>query len=321
MTVQTNSSALIIPLAPLDHQQARKFWQKHRNPIKAKQVYLNTLAVCAVRAYLRALDMETNFETSDSWDISLQTLSDTADLTIAGYGKIECRPVLPDASTCRIPFEVREDRLGYIPVQFNPELSEAKLLGFTAKLEGDREDFPLASFPPLELLWDYLQPLPVEIPPLRDATIVCLSRWLEEAIDAGWETIESILGSPPTLATNFRRGSLSHQNTPVNKNGIKRGKLFDLERADERIALFVGFQQPYPDREWDISIEVASIGTQPHLPEDLQLFLLDEKGRSIMQAEARSSEGLEFHFSGELGERFSIKIVLGEVSVTECFLI
>lgn len=321
MTVQTNSSSLTIPLVPLDHQQARKFWEKHRNPKKAKQVYLNTLAVCAVRTYLTALDLKSDLKTSDSWDINLQILSDTADLTIAGYGKIECRPVLPDSSTCKIPFEVREDRLGYIPVQFNRELSEAKLLGFAPHIPSDREELPLASFEPLELLWDYLQPIPEEIPPPRSAGIVCLSRWFEEAIDAGWETIETLIGSPKTLATNFRRAALSNQNKPVRGNEIKRGKLFDLERADERIALFVGFEQPSLEKEWDISIEVASIGTQPHLPDDLQLFLLDEKGRSIMQAEARSSEGLEFHFSGELGERFSIKIVLGEVSVTECFLI
>ncbi|MBP0017771.1 MAG: DUF1822 family protein [Cyanobacteria bacterium SBLK] len=313
------SSPFIVSLTPRDHQQAKAFWEKHGSKTKAKQVYLNTLAVCAVRSYFTTLEMESELETGESWDETQQSLSDTADLLVKDCGKIECRPVLPDSTVCKIPFEVREDRWGYIPVQFDRELKEAKLLGFTATVESDREELPLSAFHPLDTLWDALYP---EENPDREKGIVCLSRWLEDAIDTGWETVEAILNSQKTLATNFRSPSLLNQRDERNReNSITRGKLFDLERAEERIALFVGFDRPNREKECDIAIEVASIGQKSHLPEDLQLFLIDAKGRSVMQAEACSSQALEFHFSGELGERFSIKIALGEVSVTECFLI
>jgi hypothetical protein len=71
----------------------------------------------------------------------------------------------------------------------------------------------------------------------------------------------------------------------------------------------------------DISVEVYPTGGYTRLPEDLKLMVLDEAGKSVMQADARCSEGLEFQFSGEPGEQFSVKVVLGEVSVTEEFLI
>jgi hypothetical protein len=57
------------------------------------------------------------------------------------------------------------------------------------------------------------------------------------------------------------------------------------------------------------------------LPEDLQLIVLDEAGKSVMQAEARSTKSILLKFSGEAGENFGIKVALGDVSITENFLI
>ena len=50
-------------------------------------------------------------------------------------------------------------------------------------------------------------------------------------------------------------------------------------------------------------------------------MVLDEQGKAVLQAEAENSEGLEFQFSGEEGEIFNVKVTLGEVSITEKFLI
>ena len=41
-----------------------------------------------------------------------------------------------------------------------------------------------------------------------------------------------------------------------------------------------------------------------------------------MEAQTRSSnKNIQLEFSGEVGERFSIKVVLGDVSVVEDFII
>ena len=50
-------------------------------------------------------------------------------------------------------------------------------------------------------------------------------------------------------------------------------------------------------------------------------MVLDENGDVVLQAIAKSTETIQLKFKGELGERFSVKVALGEVSVTEAFLV
>ncbi len=78
---------------------------------------------------------------------------------------------------------------------------------------------------------------------------------------------------------------------------------------------------PTTPSEMNISVELYPTQAYSHLPEGLQLIILDQTGKSVMQAEAGGSEKLLFKFSGESGEQFSIKIVLREISVTETFVI
>jgi hypothetical protein len=70
-----------------------------------------------------------------------------------------------------------------------------------------------------------------------------------------------------------------------------------------------------------ISVEVYPIGGQTYLPEALQLMVLDEKGEAVMQAQARSTKNIQLKFNGEPGERFGVKVALGDVSIAEPFLI
>ncbi|MGH7998649.1 MAG: hypothetical protein ACREPR_04260 [Brasilonema sp.] len=39
-----------------------------------------------------------------------------------------------------------------------------------------------------------------------------------------------------------------------------------------------------------------------------------------MQATARNTKSIQLNFSSEIGERFSVKVALGDVSFTELFL-
>jgi hypothetical protein len=88
----------------------------------------------------------------------------------------------------------------------------------------------------------------------------------------------------------------------------------------EPIALSIGLQ-PKASEELDISVEVRPLGRQTELPVDLQISILDEEGSSVMQALAKRTEHIQLDFSGEPGERFSVKVALGNVSFTEDFLI
>jgi hypothetical protein len=79
---------------------------------------------------------------------------------------------------------------------------------------------------------------------------------------------------------------------------------------------------PTVSLQLDITVEVYPIGGQRYLPRELQVMVLDEQGKAVLQAETgKNSEGLKFQFNGELEEIFSVKVTLGEVSITEKFLI
>nr|MCU0547696.1 DUF1822 family protein [Oscillatoriaceae cyanobacterium Prado104] len=118
-----------VPLSFEAHDIAQQCAKKSI-PTRFKQVYLNTLAVYAVDSYLRCMGLETNLEKSESRDSLMLKFVDVADLDVAGIGKIECRPVLPDSQICRVPSDAWEDRIAWVAVQLNQSLTEATLLGF-----------------------------------------------------------------------------------------------------------------------------------------------------------------------------------------------
>jgi hypothetical protein len=313
-----NHLTVKVPLTRKAHLRAKQFGQHQSNPKKTQQVYLNSLAVYAVNYYLNCLGIATSWEESHSSDPSFHTLSDTADLIVKNWGRLECRPVLPSSKVCIIPPEVWEVRDGYVAVQLNSELSEATLLGFFPKAQS--EEMPLEQLQSLEMLLDWLhKPVQKEVSQksIKSPTIQ-LNQWLEGLVETGWRTLEELLTPSPSLAFNFRRSS-SLLSRKVSSKKIERGKLIQLERNDEQVALVVRLMPKTP-QEIEVSVEVLP-SHSPHLPADLRLMILDENERAVMQAEAGSSEGLEFQFSGEPGERFSVVVALGNFKMTEQFIL
>jgi hypothetical protein len=320
MTIHTKeaSNFTVSVLRPA-HQLAEKFCQHQSNLQKAEQVYLNTLAVYAVNYHLQCLGFETDWEKSDSWDTIMQTFLDVADLEVKNYGKLECRPVLPDAEVVYVPQEVWEERIGYVAVQLDESLREATLLGFAETVS--TQELALSKLRSLEELPEYLSQFK-QAQAVKEQ--VNLSQWLHNIFEVGWETVEAIFAPPQAeLAFNTRGSSPVKVTTPeIPVNGVKRGKRLDLERfgGSEQVAVFVGLT-PTLSAQSDISVEVCPIGGQPYLPSDLQLMVLDEQGKSVLQAEAGNSESIEFQFSCEAGESFAVKVALGDFSITEKFLI
>lgn len=301
-----------VSLAWSAHVKAEYFRRQQSNPRKAQQVYLNTLAVYAVNFYLQCLGWETDLEASDSWNPLMQRLMDVADIEIPKLGKLECRPVLPDSQLCYIPPSVRDERIGYVAVQLSASLKEATLLGFASQVTSEK--LPLGELRSLEDFPTYLHQIG------QPKNLVKLSQWLQDIFDAEWERIDALL-EPQELAFRFRNAYPIRAITPEKPTDeVERGKMLGLGRAGEQVALFVGLK-PTQSPEMHISVEVYPINGQTYLPQDLQLMVLDERGEAVMQAHARSTKNIQLKFSGEPGERFGIKVALGDVSITEPFLI
>jgi hypothetical protein len=162
-----------VPLALKAHSQAEQFRRYQSNPNKAKQVYLNTLAIYAVNIYLQSRGFETDWEKSYSFNPAMQTLMDVADLMVKNYGKLECRPVLPKTEVVDIPAEVFSERIGYVAVQLNESLREATVLGFADKVV--QSELPISQLRSLNELPEYLNNI---------ISTVNLSQWYEGIFEA-----------------------------------------------------------------------------------------------------------------------------------------
>ena len=318
--MQSEEDTLTMPITLKAHQQAQQFWQQQPNTQAAQQVYLNALAVQAVQSYLSWFGIVTDLEASDSWNPAIQSLANTADLVVTGVGKLECRSVLPEADVCEIPPEVCCDRIGYVAVQFNSELSEATLLGFVPTVTTTQ--LPLPQLQPLDRLLDYLQLALVA--PMPDSALsarTTLSQWLQGVVQTGWQTVEDLLlqnmlHQQPVWS--FRTSS----QTPTSESPMTRAKVLKLRSQVETksIALIVGLL-PAEATVMDVWVKVCPTGNQMHLPADLDLMVLDDTGVVVMQAQSRETEMIQLKFKAMMGEIFSVKVALGIDAVTENFVV
>ncbi|NER28849.1 MAG: DUF1822 family protein [Symploca sp. SIO1C4] len=120
-----------MPITESAQRIAKQFASEQPTQEKAQQVYLNTLAVCAVNNYLRIIGISTNLTVGDSWNKVMRLAVDVADLWVSNLGRLECRPVEPGSLNCHIPQEVRLDRIAYIIVEIDKQFTLATLLGFS----------------------------------------------------------------------------------------------------------------------------------------------------------------------------------------------
>ena len=198
--IKTTQYTILLPL--IARIKAEQFRVHQVDPLKSKQVYLNTLSVTAVNYYLNNLGWVTNLEASDSWNPLLQTMMNVADLDIPNYGKVECRFVLPNDDWISIPHEARFQRIAYIGVQLNEALTKALLLGFVSQVKSNK--IPLSDLISLAQLPSYLSQYK------RSAIVdrvTKLTKWLKGSVDNSWQQLEELLSQSSStlrlLAADF----------------------------------------------------------------------------------------------------------------------
>lgn len=316
MNQEIEQTTFTVSLSLEAHTRAKQFQRHHANPRKAKQVYLNTLAIYAVHFYLECLEFEPDWAASDSGNPAQQALLEGADLVVNGYGKLECRPVLPDSDQMEIPAETWANRRAYLAVQLSESLREATILGFVT--QGRTESVPLSQLKPLdELLPHLLQVNATEAAPFA----IPISQWLQDGINSGWQAIEEFLGSllqPVQPAFSFR-GS-EPLSPPVESPIVKRSQQLVLGTTGEQVSLLMGVL-PISESEFEIWVQITPTDGQTDLPANLEVKVLDGEGVEVTLPQARSQEAIQSQFVGELGEAFSLKLVLGSITLTKTFVI
>jgi len=319
-TKQIQGFALPLPITQIAQETAQKFVDQVQDfPDKVEKIKLNTLAVCIVDNYLQMMGINTNITASDSWNPVLRLCADIADLEVSGLGRLECRWLRSPSMQCDLPPEVWEDRIGYVVVQFDETLREATLLGFTPKAIAQ---LPIDELQPLEDLLAHLNELRLKI---DQQPLVQLSQWFNQVFETEWQGIETILGSArANLAFSFRRSDPLVGGTNENREDrVRRAKLIDLgmQLAGHAVALIVELRS-ISDQKMDILLQVHPTGSQMYLPPQLQLTVLDASEAVFLEAQARKADNyIQLQFSGKPGEKFSVRVALGNDSIIENFMI
>jgi flagellar biosynthesis/type III secretory pathway chaperone len=310
------------------HIQAEKFRRYQSQVSKARQVYLNTLAVCVANSYLNLLGWSTSLVQSDSWNPICQTMMDVADILIPGYGKLECPVVLSDQNTVIIPPETWSGRIGYLVVMLDQELQTATILGFISQVH--QMELPLEQLKSLSQFPTYLS----QQKRLEPTSNTDLSAWMMGASNSGtlnsnWQQLDRLFTSPRVM--NFRNGkelaplpvksTSSRSASGSSSTSASRFKLVSFGQDAEHTITLILDIQPLNEKEFNVSVKVSNYQAEHYLPEGLELVIVDQASHSVMTAQANQTETIEFCFSGELKENFAVEIALEEQFVVEHFTI
>lgn len=302
----TQPNHLRVHLGKDAHQKAEEFAAEQDSVEKGKQVYLNTLAVYAVDNYLKWLNIKTALHQSDSWNWSIRTFFDVADLMLPSVGKIECRAVLPSEDALVLPQEVTRERIGYVAVRLKEQLDFVEILGFVPAraIIGQSEVIEINRLESLDVLIDTIN---------RRKTLVNLCQWLEGAFDRGWQSPEL------ALAGNFRSAAtITRQDTDSQTNSISRAKVINVGR---QIVLLMELT-PTNSAVFDIRLRVYPAENTVHLPQDLQLTIFDESGNACMKTQAETAnDWIQLEFSCQHEEKFNVELKLGQTCITEKFVV
>lgn len=321
MNQTTEPLTFTVPLSFEAHSLAQEYRQQQISPQKAKQVYLNTLAVYAVDFYLRCLGFETDVENSDSHNPIALKFMDVADLLVKQIGKLECRPVLPNAQVCQIPCEASSERIAYLVVKMNQSLKQATILGFTQTATAE---IPLTQLNSLATFPAYLNKIrQTEIAAhstfsnanSNPKTIANLSKWLEGIFEADWQTEKAVF-------TN-NRSLVGVRDINHSQKIVRRVKLLNLGmQLDKRSVVLKIVLIKNENERVSVVVQVHPSFEETFLPSNLKLTLLDELGEKLQQVCSSSQDNyIQLRkFRGPTGDRFTIEISLERAKVTEDFV-
>lgn len=129
--------SISLPITTAARNMAQRFASQQSSPEAAERVRRNTLSVLVMRNYLEMMGITTNLEASDSWHPVVRLCTDVADQEIddlgKSLGKLECRSLRAGESTCYMPPEVWEDRIGYTVLRLEEDGRSATILGFVKR--------------------------------------------------------------------------------------------------------------------------------------------------------------------------------------------
>ena len=325
MNDTSQKSTFSVALTQSVHRLANQLAKQQSNPQRAQQVYLNSLTVHAVKFYCQCMGIETenNFR-----NLVASIPVDVANLSLKNIGTLACLPVLSESQVVKIPPVLRENRIGYLVVQFNESLTEGTLLGFVKTVK--TPELPLVQLGSLE---DFLEQIEIE----TLAPVINLSQWFENIFEGGWQNFtEAFKPSAPQPAWRFIKPSQVTSFSPKNRQGRDSESLpsrlgkrkprvtgvkpinLGTNQTDYALDLVVSLTEAVQGK-MDIEVQINPRDRET-LPMGLTLMIIDQAGQVFSERSAGiNSTMLTKGFRGKLQEQFTLKLSLEESSFTENF--
>jgi hypothetical protein len=259
-----------------DLRTAKRFSMEQSDPTKSRQVYLNTLAICAVQDYLKILGIDTNALNSDSWHQSLRLASNTADLVLPERGVVECVPVSPDDNAIRVSEESQIRRIAYLAVEVTETSQEAKLLGFIRSPGWLKQPIRRTDLSSLDELPTYLSRF----------HHTSLDAWCQNNISSLWQPPETVLANryPAFRLRSDATSILKHARvvklTTVEGSSVNLGLMLSTRVTGNVVDVSIQLHPTPNDAETDTD-------ASPSLPPDISIELLSDEGNSLQKVTSR----------------------------------
>jgi Protein of unknown function (DUF1822) len=108
---------------------------------------------------------------------------------------------------------------------------------------------------------------------------------------------------------------------PEYSGAVKSAKDLGLYLSGHQIALMVGIL-PKSDGRMLILTRVYPIEPEPHLPPGLQLIGFDQDNKSFFNIKSRRQDDyIQFKFTADVGDQFTLRVSFDDASVTESFVV
>lgn len=242
MNAETNKTYMTIPLGELAHGNAQKFAKLQDEPDKAVQVYRNILTIYAAHCYLQILQIESDLEQSEGWNLAIAMLQDTASLHLPKFGDLECRLVHADDRAIDIPDSAKDDKIGLLVFRAdNPDVTqieEMEVISFVTDLS--QLPIEVSQLPSTDKLLDRLEMLEL----LTPALVYVPDRSIDEIKTA----LEEIYQKSDDLRFEYNIGKFLKAGRERTKNRVT-DNLMKFMQAEDRELVLARERSINPDRE------------------------------------------------------------------------
>lgn len=310
-------TSITIPLSQDAHDFARTRAAAQSSLSEASSTYLNSLALYAVEFYLQLIETPTASVPQAFEPTLALSLPSCFEVSVPGFGAIDCRAVRPTENALHVPPECWEPCRTHVAVRVNEALTEATLLGYRDRIQ--QTATPLGHLRPIEHLLDRLPDYTATAP-------TSLTNWLQGAIERHWQPLAALLAPTPERAWRSPNTSGEAEGRAENPSNhfdadAEGGKWIDFPDGT-RVALVVDVRhvgEPTSDGDLDVRLRLYPAPDCQALPKTLRLMVLDEVHVPVIETQACGTDRLDVEFGVEAGEAFAVKLVLNDIEAIEYF--